>query len=165
FVELLEVLEVPVDRGETDVRNVVERLQPVHDELTDLAARDLVAARARDCILDVVHEGLDLAAADRPLRARDPDRIDDLAPVVRLRGAVALRDLQAPLLDVLVGRKAAPAVDALATPSHGAPLLTRARVDDPVLQAVAVGAAHLSAERTGSRRDRSRDLAESRARL
>src|SRR5690606_1291447 len=75
------------------------------------------------------------------------------------------RDLQAPLLDVLVGRKAAPAVDALATPSHGAPLLTRARVDDPVLQAVAVGAAHLSAERTGSRRDRSRDLAESRARL
>jgi len=45
LLELGQVLEVFIDGGETDVRDFVEALEFLHDELADIAGVDLAPAR------------------------------------------------------------------------------------------------------------------------
>src|SRR5690606_38976291 len=108
--------------------DVVEALEPLHDQLTDQPAGHLVLAASAQFVLDLVDHRLDVGHGNRALDARQPDRPDQLAPVVRFDGPIPLDDLQRPLFDVLVRREATAAAQALAPPPHRPALPAGARI-------------------------------------
>src|SRR5690606_26000793 len=140
--ERVDVLEVAVDGRESHIRHVVPTLQALHHHLPDRAALDLVLPEPAQLILDLVDHRLDLGLRDRTLHARQAQRSQQLAAVVRLRRAIPFEDDERPLLHVLVGREAAAAAQAFPTTAHRAPLTAGPRVDDAVFRLVAVWTTH-----------------------
>src|SRR5688572_3532537 len=140
LVELRQILEISIDRSETDIGDVVTRLESVHHQLTDDAALYFRGVGPVQRTFDVVDDFVDLIAGDGPLRRGHGDAREKLPAIVWLDLAVALLHLQRALLDVLVSRVPPPALQAFATSAHGAALATRARIDYPVL--------HVTTERT-----------------
>src|SRR6266851_7019757 len=67
FTEILGFAEIAVDRGETDVGDLVEDRQRLHDLFADLLAADLCVARAFELAHQRVDHPLDPLGLDRPL--------------------------------------------------------------------------------------------------
>jgi hypothetical protein len=112
--ELVHVLELPVDRGETDVRDLVELPQPVHDERSDPAVA--ISRSSASCSSVSISSTISSSRAGgtgRFLAGLDQSRPELLA-VEAPRAAVLLDDHVGNLLDRLVGGEAAPAGGALA---------------------------------------------------
>src|SRR5690606_3935861 len=147
LVELIQILKVPVNRGETDVGDVVLRPQLLHDELADEPALDLLGRDLRDPVFDRVHHLLDLGTGDGTLRAGQPDGAQDLLTVVRLGGTVPFQDEKGALLHVLVRGEATITVETFAPAADRPSLAAGARVDDAVLGALAVRTTHLPPDR------------------
>src|SRR5262249_7822818 len=114
--ELIDVLERAIDRGEAHVGDGVELVERLHHRLADHRARDLALGAVEEAALDAVDVLLDLLDADRALLARLGEAGDDLHAVEGLAPAVLLDHRRQVLLDALVGREAAAALLALATP-------------------------------------------------
>src|SRR3990172_7623517 len=53
--ELVDVLERPVYRGEADVGDLVEQVEPVHELLADDGAGDLLEAFFLEGLFDLLH--------------------------------------------------------------------------------------------------------------
>src|SRR5690606_14075120 len=119
FVELIDILKVPVDRGETDVGHVVAGFQPFHDQLADQSGLDLVDGPLEQLLLDLSDNRLDFFIRYRTFDAGQPDGAQQFAPVEGFDGAIAFDHLELPFFDVFVGREAAAARQALAPATHG----------------------------------------------
>src|SRR3954469_11915156 len=78
--EIAGLAEVLVDRGEANVGDVVEGLEPVHHRLADLACPDLVAA-GFELALDRRDEAVQPLGRDVPLAAGDGDGARELVAV------------------------------------------------------------------------------------
>src|SRR5512139_1543862 len=140
--ELAHVLELPVHRGEPDVRHVVHREQLRHHPLPDPDRGDLLLRGRLELHLEGVDEMFDGGVADGALLARLEDAGEDLLPVERLAAAVPLDHQGELLLDPLVGGETALAGEAFPpSPDHVA-VLTRPGVDHLVVVVAAPGAPH-----------------------
>src|SRR5436190_10604815 len=140
--ELADVAEVPVDRRETDVRDLVEMLQLFHHERADVGRRHLPLGPILQRRLDAVGDAFEHRHADRPLLARLQQAADQLLALEPLAGAVLLHDHVRDFVDPFVAREAFAAFEALASPADDLAFLGLARVDDFVAQVSAVRALH-----------------------
>ena len=127
-LEILGLAEIAIDRGEADIGDVVEALQPLHHQLADLLGRDLALAGALELAHDAVDHALDPLGLDRALAQRDLDRAHQLVAVERHRAGRSLDHGQLAQLHPLEGREAAAAVRADAAAADRGAVLGRPRV-------------------------------------
>src|SRR5262245_52757704 len=79
---------------------------------------------------------------NRALAASDPQASQNLVAVERLALAVFLHDRRQRVLDALVGREAAPAAIALASPPSDGAACDESRIDDAAFHLTTIGALH-----------------------
>src|SRR5437773_7950133 len=82
-LELADVPELAIDRGETHVRDVIELLQFLHQPRANLLGRHLTLRTFLELRLDAVGDGLELLDADGPLLGRGQEPGDELLPLKR----------------------------------------------------------------------------------
>src|SRR5262249_45861976 len=142
FDELADVFELPVDRRESHVGDRIEPLQVLHDDPSELLAAYLFLGPLVELSLDVHDDVVDGLDSYRSLLARVEDRAAELLSIERLAPPVALDHVGQDVLDVLVGRVAPVALEALAAAPDELALAPYPRVDDPVLRVAAERAFH-----------------------
>src|SRR5437879_8972206 len=142
FDELADVLELAIDRGESDIGDRVEALEMVHDDPSELLAADLLLGPLVELSLDLDDDVVDGLNSDRPLLARLQDGATELLAVERLAAPVPLDHVRQHVLDVLVGRVPAVALETLAPAPDELPVPAHPRVDDPILRVTAKRALH-----------------------
>src|SRR3954466_5350779 len=141
-LEILGLAEIAVDGREADIGDIVERLEPFHDQLADLLGGYLVLAQALDLADKPVDEALDAFFRDRALAKRDRDRAMQLVAVERHLASRPLHDRQLTQLDPLERREAPAAVRADAAAAGGGRILGGPAVLDLRFEAAAIGALH-----------------------
>src|SRR6266566_118823 len=129
-LDLLQVHELSVDRGEADVGNLVQVAEAFHDHLADLAAGDLYAAGAAELGLDVVDDGAQALRGDVALFGGLLQTVEELLWVEVLAAPVLLGDEEGHRFDAFVCGKALPTLQALTAAANRLPHLGVARVDD-----------------------------------
>jgi len=141
-VEGLDVLEVPVDGGEAHVRDLIEVLQFLHDQLTDGARGNLAVPEAAHPMHDAAHGLVDLLARHRALLQRLLHAGTQLALIECLAPAITLDHERHDELRGLEGREALAALQALASAANLSPLAGEARVVHLSLLVAAERAVH-----------------------
>src|SRR5438093_9609772 len=86
FDELADVLELAIDRGESDIGDRVEALEMVHDDPSELLAADLLLGPLVELSLDLEDVVVESLNSDRPLLRRLQDGATE-ALAVEGRGA------------------------------------------------------------------------------
>src|SRR5580698_1857048 len=142
FFELTHILEVSINRGETNVGHRVETLQVLHDQLADLARSALALWRIHEIALRSVHYPFQLAGRNRTLLARAQQAAQNLLPVEALAASIFLHHHVRNFVDALVSGEAAIAALALAPAADRVRLLALARIDNPVLCEATVRTLH-----------------------
>ena len=99
----VDVLELPVNRCETDVGHLVDVLEPLHHHLADAGGGNLGLQRILKLHLDGGHHRIHLAAGHKPLVAGADDAVEHLVAVEALAGFVLLHHRDRNRLDGLVG--------------------------------------------------------------
>src|SRR3972149_3531366 len=140
--ELADVLELPVHRGEADVSHLVELLEVLHHQVPELQARDLLPRPAAEALLYIGDHIVHGLHPHRPLLARLEDRGAQLLAVEGLAPAIPLDHHGEHVLDVLVGRVTAAALEALPAAADELSLPPHAGVHHPVLGVAAERALH-----------------------
>ena len=143
--EVVDVLELAVDRGKADVRHLVELPQLVHHEPADFRGRDLALGPVLQRRLDAVSHRLDRGEAHRTLLAGLEQPRHQLLPLEALAAAVLLHHHVRDLIDPLVAGEPPAAVEALAAAADDLALLALARVDDLIAEMSAERALHRGA--------------------
>src|SRR5215469_7235520 len=147
-LEVGQRLEAAVDRGESQVGDLVELAERAQDRQADVVRWDLSAATAPDHVLHPLGQDRELILADRPALAGAPDASDDLVPVERLGDTAALGHHED---DRLLGREAAAAGRARPPAADRRAVLGRPAVDDPAVRMPAVRAVHAAHLPSGAR--------------
>src|SRR5215203_112386 len=140
--EGVDVLEPAVHRGEAHVGDLVQLLEPLHDEGADLLGRDLPVLALVEHRFGLIDDRLQLLQGDRPLLARLEQAAEELLAAELLARAVVLDDHVGDILDLLVGGEAPAAAQALAAAADGRAVAALPRVDHPVAVFGAKGAPH-----------------------
>src|SRR5262249_51058575 len=140
--ELPDVLELAIDRGEPDIGHRVEPLEMVHHDPAELLAADLLLGPLVQLGLDLDDDVVDGLHANRALLPRLQDGAAELLAVERLATPVPLDHVRQHVLDVLVGRVPAVALETFAAAPDELPVPAHPRVDDPILRVTAKRALH-----------------------
>src|SRR6266542_597899 len=140
--ELVGVLELPVDRSEAHVGDLVELPQPLHDERPDLARGHLALLSVVQSRFDLIHDRVELRRRHGALLAGLDESSPQLLSVEGLAAAVLLHDDVGDLLDRFIGSEAAAAGNALPATADDLALPAFARVHDPVVHGAAKRAFH-----------------------
>src|SRR6185312_14313270 len=143
--------EILVDARETNVGDVVERLEAIHHRFADLGALHLIALGFQPT-LDAGDHAVDLVRGDIALARSVADRAGELVAVERLSLTVLLDDRQVAKLDAFKGGEAGAAGLTLPASSDRRPILARAAVLYLAVFMGAERAAHLTPGRWESGR-------------
>src|SRR5438270_10209962 len=141
--EILGLAEIAVDRRETDVSDLVEARQRLHDKAADHIAGNVGLARTLQLPHQRVDDALDPIRLDRPLAQGDVDRAGELVAVERLALSVLLDDRQFAQLHAFEGREAGRAIRAEAPAPDRAAIIGRPRILDLRIVGSAKRTAHL----------------------
>ncbi len=141
-LEVLRLAEIPVDRGEAHIGDVVELAQMLHHRLADRLRGDFALALALELAHDLGHHLLDALGLDRALAQRDLHRAHQLVAVERHAAAVALDHGQLAQLHALEGGEAEIAGQADAAAADHRQILGRPRVLHLRVEASATRATH-----------------------
>ena len=114
----------------------------IHDHPAELLAADLLLGALVQLGLDLDDDVVDGLHTDRSLLARLQDGTAELLAVEGLAASVALDHVRQHVLDVLVRRVPAVALEALAAAPDELPVPAHPRVDDPILRVTAKRALH-----------------------
>ena len=128
LAEIAGLAKIAVDRGEADVGHVIQRLQPLHDELADALGGNLRVAGAFELTHDAVDHALDALGLDRALAQRNLQRTHDLFAVERHPPPRALHNHQVAQLHPLERREPPAAIGADPPPPNRGGILGRPRI-------------------------------------
>src|SRR5438105_1113177 len=143
LAEILGFAEVAVDRGKTDVGDLVEDRQRLHDLFADLLAADLGVARAFELAHQRIDHALDPLGLDRPLAQGDVDRAGELVALKGFALVVFFEHGQLEQLHPLKGREARRATAAEAATPDRTAVVGRPRILDLGVIGAAERTAHL----------------------
>lgn len=145
FLEPLDVLELAIDRGKADVRDLVHPAKFLHDELADLAGGDLRFQAIVQRRFDPGDDRFERRERDGTLLAGGDQAVQDLLPVEGLSPAILFDDDQRRGFDALVGGETLVALLACSPAPDDRPFVGR-----PGLEYAAVGVAAKRAAQSGS---------------
>ena len=103
FTEILGFSEISVDRGKTDVGDLIEAGERLHDQFADHVAGDFGLARAFELPNYRVDDAFDPVGLMRPLAQSGVGRAGELVTVERLALSILLDHRQLAELDALEG--------------------------------------------------------------
>lgn len=132
--ELVDVLELPIDGGKSDIGDLVQLVQLLHDFFPHDPTFNLRFAHLLNPFFYPIGDGFDSPGADRPLFARFLHSGEDLGAVERLASAVFFHDDGQNFLDAFVGGVAAFTAKTLAPAADDLAFLGHARIDDFVFE-------------------------------
>src|SRR5260221_667404 len=141
--ELVDVLEVAVDRSEADEGHLVQLAQALHQELAHLVGGHFAVGPFVDHRLHAVHDQLQGLHRHRPLLAGLEQPGQDLLAVEALAAAVLLHHQVRDLIDSLVRGEALAAAKALAPAANDLAFLAFPGVHNLVFEVRAEGALHV----------------------
>src|SRR5213593_2166414 len=131
--ELLYVLEIQVNRGETHIRYLVVPTQPVHDQLAQFAGLALALGGLDYKSFRLIYDLLQLADRYGSLLAGPQQAIQHLLAIEFLPAAVFLDHHVGNFVDALVSGEALAALQTLAAPADGIGFLALARIHHLVI--------------------------------
>jgi len=129
-LELVDVLEAAVDRGEAHVRNFVERPQLFHDQLANQPGRNFALTHGAEFVNEVPNGLLELVAGNRALLESTHHAVAQFVFIKRLAAAVVLDQPRHDEFSGLEGRETFIARQALPAPSDLPALARETRVYD-----------------------------------
>ena len=140
--EIRNIIELPIDRGEANVSDLVKVLQMLHDDLTDLLGGHFGLRAVADLMLDLCHKICDLLHRDVALITGAYDARQQLVAAERLTAAIAFDDHERQTFHHLIRRKSPAALSALTAATDGHSLLCRTRINDTAVRFFAKRASH-----------------------
>src|SRR2546426_1385967 len=120
--EFVQIPELAVDAGKSDVGNLVHLFQTLHQALADGGSREFLLRALLHQVLDLLDDILEGVHGDRPLFAGSQEAGHQLGPVEGLPPAILLDHHERNLVDPLVGGEAARARETFTAASHDMPL-------------------------------------------
>src|SRR3954469_18267516 len=144
FPEIVGRLELPVDRGEADVGDLVELGELAHHEVADTRGGHLALAERAQPLDHAVDRALDLVRGDRALSQREHHAADQLVAVEVRAAAILLDQARHLQVDAFIGREALFAPGTFAPPARGVRFQVRPGVDHLGLLGATEGASHRS---------------------
>jgi hypothetical protein len=142
FVERFNVLELPIDGSEADVRDLIELSQLVHHQLSDDAGLNLAITESAYFVHHPAHGLIDRFARHRTLFQRLLHAASQFRFVKRFAIAIALHDDRHYQFSGLEGRETLTAGEAFAPTPNLPTLAGEARVVDFGFDVAAEGAVH-----------------------
>lgn len=140
--ELVDVLELAVNRDVADVGDGIDLMELVHDLRADRGGGHLAEVILVEVGENFFHGAIEALHGDRAFLAGFDEPAGELFPVERFASAVPLHHAQLRALDLLVGRVAVSAFQALPTTTNRRPVLGGTRVEDFVFEGTALDASH-----------------------
>src|SRR5262245_12353091 len=140
--EIAHILELAINAGEANVRDLIDIRQPLHDQFTDLGAVDLRFAVGIHLALHLRNDRLNLLVLDRSLPTRLGQSSPNFLAAERLANAILLHDLDVRLFQPFVAGKSPLAMQTLAPPTNDIAVFAGPAVHDPVLIKMAKGTPH-----------------------
>jgi hypothetical protein len=140
--EFADVLKMPVNARISHVGDRIDVVQGRHHLGTDDMARDLPTEFHVQIVDDVVRDFFENLDPDRALFASLEHAGEQLLLIKRLAATVPLGDAEFGAFDLLVGREALAAVEALATTPDAPAIFRKPGIDDFVLHVTALGTIH-----------------------
>ena len=137
-----DVLEPAVNRGKTNIGNLINGLDPLHNHLTDLIGADLSVQRVLNGLLDFCCDPVQLCHFDLALVKSPDHRLQDLIPVKRLAGAIPLDYDDGQTFHCLIGCKSALADKALSPATDTQSIFRMAGINDLAFLVAAKWASH-----------------------
>src|SRR6266568_7572167 len=128
-LDLLQVHELAIHRGEPDVGDLVEVAQAIHDHLADLLAGDLHPPGPAKLGFDVIDDGAQALRRYVALFGGFLQAVEELDRIEVLTPAILLGDEEGHGFDALVRGEALPALQAFAPAADRLPDLRVAGVD------------------------------------
>ena len=135
--ELVDVFELAVDRGETNIGDLIQLMKLFHQLFTDDPALDFGFAHFLNAFLDAIRHVFDGGGTDRPFFAGLLEAGENFCTVERLPAAVLLHHHGKDFLDTFVGGVATLAAETFAAAANHLAFLRHARVDDLVFEFIA----------------------------
>ena len=139
----MDVLKLPVDRGETDIGYPIETMEFLHHFLPDLRASDLPLAFFLEIGLDPVDALLNDIDADGPLFAGLFQAIEDFNPVEGFSPSVFFNDQGKRILRPLACGKTLLTFEAFPPPPDRLFVFAQTGVNNLAFGMIAEGAFHL----------------------
>ena len=140
--ELMEVLELAIDRGKTDIGYPVESVKFFHHLLADLGTLNLPFPLFLEMEFDAVDDLLNHIDADRPLFTRLLQSVKDLEAVEGLSPPVLFDHRREGLFGPLTRRKPFMAPEAFPPATDGLLFLALAGIDHFAFRMITEGAFH-----------------------
>jgi hypothetical protein len=132
--EFLDVLEVHVDTGETDVGDFVEFLEAMHDHLADFGGSKFAFRRVVDHPFDFIDDGFKLGRGNGSLFASLQEALEDFLALETLAATVLLDHHVRDFVDAFVGGEAAGTFQALPAATDGVAGAAFAGIDYLVIE-------------------------------
>ena len=127
--KLPDVLELPIDGGETDISHTIQLMKLFHNLLAYLRTLDLLLPLLLEVEFDAIDDLLDKVNADRPLLAGPSEAIEDLEAIEGLPPSVLLDDQGKIILWPLARGKTLLAAETFPSPADGLLVSAQAGVD------------------------------------
>ena len=134
--ELLDIFELPIDRGKTDISYPIETVEFLHHLFTDLRTPDLPLRLFLEIEFDTVGDLFDDIDADRPLLAGFLQTIEDLGTIEGLSPPIFFDDRRQGILCPLTRSKSLLATEAFPPSPDRLLVLAFAGIDDFALRMI-----------------------------
>ncbi len=128
--KVMDVLELPINRGKSYVGHTIQSMKFLHHLFPDLRAPDFPVPFLLKVELDAIDDLLDDIDADGPLLASRFQAIEDLNAIKRFSPSIFFDDCRQSLLGPLSRRKTPLAAETFPTSADGIFVLTLPRVND-----------------------------------
>ncbi len=129
IIEFADVLKLTINGSIADKGNGVDFLEPGHHLRTDHAARKLLEPFGGQFIDDLLDRSFENLERDGAFFAGLNESGKNLLPFERLTCAISLDDEHVAALNLFVGRKTVPAIQAFATSTNRKTILGQSRID------------------------------------
>ncbi len=145
--KLMDIFELAVNGGKTDIGDSIETMQFFHHLLSDLGAFDLPLPPLLEIRFDSVHALLDDIDADRPLFAGLLQAIEDFHPIEGFSATILFNDQRKGIFGPLTGGESFLAFEAFPPAPDRLLVFGQTGINNLALWMMAEGAFHRSSGR------------------
>ena len=141
--ELTNILKLAIDGGISDKGDGIDFLELCHHLGADDATRHFLKPFGGEIVHDLISRSFQSVNGNRALFAGSDHSVEDLFPLERFTGSIAFDDPQIAVFQLLVGREAMITAQTFSAAANGKSILAHPRINDLVLQAITLQAAHV----------------------